>query len=114
MQDGSGHRHLHIRRRGSRKLPPYPHPNAFGRFLDTFMYVVAIGGPLSTLPQVFQVLETKDVSSLSFTTWSLWFVLSAIWLMYGIVHKDMPIVISQALYVALNGVIVLMILAYGL
>lgn len=113
MQNTSGPHHLHIRKRTSRKLGPYPHPNAFKRFLDHFMYVVAIGGPLSTLPQVFQVFETRDVSSLSFTTWGLWFLLSIIWLIYGVVHKDIPIIISQTLYVALNGIIVVMIFAYG-
>ncbi len=113
MHNTGGSHHLHMRKRGSRNLAPYPHPNAFKRFLDRFMYVVAIGGPLSTLPQVFQVFETRDVSSLSFTTWGLWFLLSIVWLIYGFVHKDMPIIISQMLYVALNGVIVLMIFVYG-
>lgn len=77
------------------------------------MYVVAIGGPLSVLPQIIQTFETKDVSGLSLSTWALWQALTVVWLVYGIIHKEMPIVISQTIYLVFNGIIIASILVYG-
>ncbi len=109
----SGRHHLHVRKRMYKKLEQYPHPDAFKRLFDKVMWVVAIGGPLAMLPQVTQVFETKDVTSLSLTTWILWLIFSVIWALYGILHRDMPIILSQVIYIILNSIVVLAILFYG-
>ena len=81
--------------------------------LDKVMVVVAIVGPLATLPQVFQVFSTRDVEGLSMTTWLAWVLLSVIWALYGLVHKEMPIVVSNIIYVILQGAVVLAIVMYN-
>lgn len=77
------------------------------------MYVVAIGGPLSVLPQIIQTFETRDVSGLSLSTWILWEVLTIVWLLYGFLHKEAPIIVSQSIYLIFNGIIIAAILFYG-
>lgn len=112
MHNQSGHQHIHIRKRVSKGLEPYPHPNALKRLLDHFMLLVAIGGPLAMLPQLLQTFATRDVLGLSLLTWSLWTFFSLAWLIYGLVHKDMPIIISQGIYVVFNSAIVIAILVF--
>src|SRR5262245_42121291 len=94
-----GHHHLSMRKRIYKKLEPYPSPNALTRFMDRAMYVIALIGPLATLPQVFQIFETQDVEGLSALTWGIWTLLSCFWVVYGLIHRETPIVLSNAIYI---------------
>ncbi len=108
-----GEHHLHVRKRVYKNLDPFPHPKALTRFLDRTMVFIATAGPIATLPQVFDVFYTKSVAGLSLTTWSLWTILSVVWLMYGILHKEPPIIVSNILYIILQGLVVAAIVIYG-
>jgi uncharacterized protein with PQ loop repeat len=108
-----GHHHLSLRKRMHERLEPYPHPDAFKRFLDKIMMGVALIGPLATLPQVYQVFMTQDTKGLSLVTWTVWVLLSCIWLVYGILHKELPIALSNFIYIVLQGAVVVAILIYN-
>ncbi len=108
-----GHHHLSLRKRMHERLEPYPHPDAFKRFLDKIMMGVALIGPLATLPQVYQVFMTQDTKGLSLVTWTVWVLLSCVWLVYGLLHKEMPIVLSNLIYIVLQGAVVSAILLYN-
>lgn len=77
------------------------------------MFAIAIFGPASALPQVHQTLTTKDVSGMSLFTWGLWAILTVVWLIYGIIHKEKPLIISQGIYLVLNLVVVAAIILYA-
>ncbi len=77
------------------------------------MFAIAIFGPLSTLPQVHQTLTTRDVSGMSLFTWGLWAALTVVWLIYGILHKEKPLIISQGIYLVLNLIVVGAIVLYS-
>jgi MtN3 and saliva related transmembrane protein len=109
----AGQHHHHVRKRVYKKLEPFPHPKALTRFLDHTMVFIATAGPIAALPQVFDTFFTKNVSGLSLMTWSLWTMLSGVWLLYGILHKETPIIVSNVLYIALQGLVVIAILIYG-
>jgi|CXWL01.1.fsa_nt_gi MtN3 and saliva related transmembrane protein len=111
MLHGAQH-HLHVRKRIHQRHEQYPHPDPFKRVFDKIMYVVAIAGPFATIPQVIQTFETKDVSGMSLVTFVLWFILTIFWLIYGALHKDIPIIVSQAIYLVLNGILIFAILSY--
>jgi MtN3 and saliva related transmembrane protein len=108
-----GHHHLNLRKRIFKKLEPYPHPESLKRLLDKTMVFIAVVGPLATLPQVFQVFSTQDAKGLSLITWSLWTVLSFLWCIYGAVHKETPIVVSNAIYIVLQGAVIVAIFLYS-
>ena len=108
-----GHHHLSLRKRMHERLEPYPHPDAFKRFLDKIMMGVALIGPLATLPQVYQVFMTQDTKGLALVTWTVWVLLSCVWLVYGLLHKEMPIVLSNLIYIVLQGAVVSAILLYN-
>lgn len=108
-----GRHHLHLRKRLFKNLEPYPHPDAFKRLFDKAMVGFAILGPLATLPQVFQVFSTQDAKGLSLLTWVLWTLLSVLWCVYGALHKETPIVVSNLIYIVLQSAVVVAIFMYS-
>ncbi len=108
MRDNPHHprHHLHIRKRIQIQNQQYPHPNRGIRLLDHMIIAIAILGPIATLPQLLRILDTQDSSGLSFLTWSGYLIFSAIWLIYGIVHHEKPIIITNSLYLTVNIAII--------
>ena len=105
--------HIHIRKRIYQNLEKYPHPNKWKRFVDRFIYVTAIFGPLVSIPQILKIWAEKDASGISFITW-LGFLFGAIfWLFYGIMHKEKPIILSSLLWIIVEIFILIGILIYG-
>ena len=80
--------HIHKRKRIHQKFEKYPHPDPRIRLLDKIVMVVAIVFPFTTLPQIYKIWVFKNVAGVSLTTWSLFFILSIPFLIYGIVHKE--------------------------
>lgn len=113
LMHNSGAHHLHARKRIFAKLEPLPSPEGAKRFLDDIMVFIAVAGPLAALPQVFDVMFTHDVNGLSPATWTLWTLLSVVWLIYGWLHKEAPIIASNVLYIVLQGYVVWAIFVYG-
>lgn len=108
-----GIHHVHKRKRVHLHKQKFPHPNKWVRRLDRFLLVVAVIGPLVSLPQLVQVWFRQDVSGVSIITWSA-FALGAIpWVAYGIVHKEKPIVVSYCIWFILAVLIVAGVLFHG-
>ncbi len=104
--------HLFVRRRMYKNLEVFPHTNEFKQKFDHFMYVIAILGPLSMLPQLYETFTTHNVQGMSFLTWALWVALSFVWFVYGILHKEIPIIISQGIYFVFNAIILVAMAIY--
>ena len=77
------------------------------------MLIAAIAAPTLLLPQVFQIFETQDASSLSLFTWVSLTLYNALWLVYGLVHKELPIIVANVFFTLLNFAVVAGILLYG-
>ena len=108
-----GMQHISKRKRIHLKKEAYPNPRRGIRWLDNFLLIVAVLGPLITLPQIIEIYFVKNVSGVSIITWGL-FALGAIpWVIYGFVHKEKPIIISYALWFVLALLIVVGVLFYG-
>lgn len=74
--------------------------------VDKLVYFAVVFGPLMTLPQLYSVwmLHQKGVSV---ATWSGYLVVAVIWLLYGLKHRDRPIIALQLLWLLLDaGIIV--------
>ena len=80
--------------------------------IDKFIYVIALFWPIMTVPQIIKIWETKDVAWLSIRTWSAYITNSSFWLIYGLLHKEKPIIISQIFRLLVNGSIFIWILLY--
>ncbi|MBT4650943.1 hypothetical protein HOC13_00270 [Candidatus Woesearchaeota archaeon] len=107
------HFHLHKRKRKHQKLENFPHPNKGVRLLDKFILVIALLGPVMNVPQVFKIFYYQNPSGVSALTFTLLAVLNIPWLAYGFVHKEKPIILSSALWLITNLIIVSGVLVYS-
>jgi MtN3 and saliva related transmembrane protein len=73
----------------------------------SFMIFVAVVEPLTTLPQIYQVWVNNQVAGVSLLTWSLYVIVSCIWIMYGIKIKDTPVLVASFLWFITEILVVL-------
>ncbi len=99
--------HIHKRKNKSKKTNPL-----IVRVIDGCVYFAATLGPVFTLPQLYLVWTTKDVTGISLATWEGYLVISIVWLVYGIYHKVKPIIFCNVLWTLVDGGVVLGILMY--
>jgi MtN3 and saliva related transmembrane protein len=76
--------------------------------------LVATGFTTSSfVPQVWRTWKTRDVSGISLPTYAIITIGLALWLLYGWLKGDMPLVVANAVMVVLTGAITLMKLRFG-
>ena len=66
---------------------------------DSFAGVLTVG---SFLPQVLRAWRTKQTRDLSLAMFALLVTAGSLWMLFGIVNADWPVVITNAGMVALN------------
>jgi len=113
IQDGHGLHNFHRRKRIHQKHEPYPHPDNLKRFIDKAILFVCIAGPLMTIPQVFKIWILRNATGVSAISWGAYLVFAFFWLMYGILHKEKPIIINSSLWIILEALVVIGTLMYG-
>jgi MtN3 and saliva related transmembrane protein len=59
----------------------------------------------SFLPQVVRAWRTRRTTDLSLATFAMLITASTLWMIYGAVNSDWPIVITNAGMVSLNGLL---------
>jgi MtN3 and saliva related transmembrane protein len=67
---------------------------------------------LSFIPQVVKMYRTKNVRGLSILTFSIFAAGVSLWLLYGILLKDAPIIIANMMTLALIINILILRLRY--
>lgn len=88
-------------------LTPTDRLRAHEHTIDRVVTAVAFIGPLTSLPQIIEIwFVDKSAAGVSILTWSAFVIMAAIWLLYGIVHKQRPIIISNALWIVAQSLIV--------
>lgn len=60
---------------------------------------------LANVPQTIKIIKTRSTKSISAFTYSMLFIGMAIWVVYGILKNDIPIIIGNAIATALCGTI---------
>jgi uncharacterized protein with PQ loop repeat len=88
-------------------------PSNWKKILDKCIYVVGIIGPIMTLPQVHMIWINHKVEGVSLVSWSAYLIIAIFWISYGLAHKEWPIIITNALFLILDAVIVVGIILYG-
>ena len=75
--------------------------------IEKFMIVFAIMEPLATIPQIIEIWFRHNTAGVSLVTWIFYSLTSGVWLAYGIIKKDRPLIASGALWSASQAVVVL-------
>jgi uncharacterized protein with PQ loop repeat len=66
-----------------------------------------------TLPQIIKVYTIQNVAGLSFLTWLMYSIMDIPWIVYGIVHKEKPIVVAYVGWLLVNSIVAIGILIYS-
>jgi MtN3 and saliva related transmembrane protein len=67
---------------------------------------------ISVIPQILKVWKTKKVRQISLLTFSVLTFGIAIWVVYGILKNDLPIIITNSISLLLNLLMVYFIIYY--
>lgn len=79
---------------------------------DTIGYVAAFLTTCSFVPQAWLTLRTRDVSGISAGMYSVFTAGVALWLLYGWLTDAWPVVLANAVTLALAGSILVMKLRF--
>jgi MtN3 and saliva related transmembrane protein len=63
---------------------------------------------VANIPQAIKVIRTREVKSLSASTYTMLFIGMSLWVVYGIIRNDFPIILANAIAGLLCGIILAM------
>ncbi len=69
--------------------------------IDTTGYIAALLTTASFVPQVWQSYRTRDVSGISLGMYSMFTAGVALWLAYGVATDATPVIVANAITLAL-------------
>ena len=76
-------------------------------------YVAGSLTVISFVPQVYRSLRTKRTGDLSMSMFALLIGASSLWMIYGALNRDWPVVITNGGMVALNAALAVAKVRYG-
>lgn len=112
VRDSIGLHHFHKRKKISKKLERYPSPNKLKKLLDRSIYVIGIAGPALTIPQLFKIWSAKSAAGVSLITWASYSILAFFWLIYGLLHREKPIILTYFSWLVVDLLVVLGVIIY--
>lgn len=81
--------------------------------LDILGLVASVFTTSSFVPQVWRTWKTRDVSGISLPTYLIITIGLALWLLYGILRGDLPLIVANAVMVVLTGAITVMKISFS-
>ena len=83
------------------------------KFVRRLAYFAGLAGPFTALPQAVSIWTLHQAAGVSFWSAVGFTTVAGIWLTYGVVLREGPIVLSSSLWVILDLAIVTGVLRYG-
>ncbi len=77
-------------------------------YIQILGIAAAILTSAANVPQAVKIIRTKSTKSISAATYALLFSGLTLWLIYGIIKNDLPIILANSVSAALAGVILIM------
>jgi len=68
---------------------------------------------LSFLPQAIKTIKTKQTEDLSLGMYSFFTLGVSLWLTYGIIIKDLPVILANSITLVFTLIILIMKIIYG-
>jgi len=108
-----GMHHAHKRKRIHEHHEEFPHPHPFKRFMDKAIFIVGFISPIMTLPMLYKIFSLQTAAGLSFISYLTYLFTTAFWFLYGVLHKEKPIYVTNAVWLVLHVIILIGIVMYG-
>lgn len=81
--------------------------------LESFVGITAgICTSISMLPQLFKLIRTKKSDDISLFYLLVLFVGIALWIWYGFLRDDLPIIVTNSFSLLVNGVVLVLSIRY--
>lgn len=77
-------------------------------FVDVVGGLAATCTTLAFIPQAVHSYRTRDLSGISLPMYSIFTAGVALWLVYGLLRQDWPIIIANTITVALSAMILVL------
>lgn len=113
MHNQQTHHHIHQRKRNVIQTDEYVHPRNYIKVLDKTCIFFSVLMPATTIPQIYKIYSSQDVTGVSLSMWVLYSIGVIPFLLYGIVHKEKPLVILNILWLIAQVVIITGIVIYS-
>jgi len=81
--------------------------------LDILGLIASCFTTSSFAPQIWQTWKTRDVSGMSLSTYLILTLGVSLWLLYGILKGDLPLIVANTTMVMMTGTITLMIVFFN-
>jgi uncharacterized protein with PQ loop repeat len=104
-----GMRHKYQRKQKTKKIKN----TSYIVFLDKLTFIVGVIGPFTVLPQIYSIFSSHSATGVSFITWTLIFIVTFPWILYGMAHKEKSIIVSFILWEVMNFTVMIGVLIYG-
>ena len=111
--DSKGLNHIRKRRKGYNDYEEYPHHDKWMNIIDKLVLFTGFGGFLITLPQISLIWINNITAGVSIISWLGYFVIAITWILYGLVHKENSIVLTNILWAFAHILIIVGLLIYG-
>lgn len=80
--------------------------------LQIIVYSAGAVVMLSTIPQIYKIVKTKQAKGISVTSYILLSISQALWLIYGILKADNKLIITNSILLLLIIIILLLVIYY--
>jgi MtN3 and saliva related transmembrane protein len=77
-------------------------------YIQALGFLAAFFTTIANIPQAVKVIRTRNVKSLSAPTYAMLFVGMLLWVAYGVIRNDLPIILANSIAGALCGIILAM------
>ena len=91
-----GSRHFHVRQ--NKKITTA---------MDRVVYLFSAFGVVVIIPQLLQIWIHKNVEGVSLATWMGFTFGTVFWLVYGIIHREKPIIVANLAAFIANSLIII-------
>ncbi len=81
--------------------------------LDILGLIASCFTSSSFAPQIWRTWKTRDVSSMSLSTYLILTIGVSLWLLYGVLKGDLPLIVANTTMVMMTGTITLMIVFFN-
>jgi MtN3 and saliva related transmembrane protein len=73
--------------------------------IRTIGFLAAVGTTASFIPQALKILKTRDTKSISLSMYLMFISGVLLWLVYGILKQDIPMIIANGITLVFAGII---------
>ena len=81
--------------------------------IQTVGIIAATCTTISFVPQLIKTIKTRDTKCISLLMYSITVIGVSLWLVYGLLIHDIPLILANTITVLLAGVILVMKIRHG-